>query len=331
MSCFHPNLMSCVVLLDGSLSWSFRGPLNSDFDCSRLGSYGDLFEKNFFYTTVPCGRCLGCRLDYAREWSTRMAFELIDSDYKAIFVTLTYNNECVPSLENGVLTLCKADYQGFFKRLRYFFPEKKIRYFLCGEYGSKTLRPHYHAIIYGLTISDFDDLMYHGCNELKQPYYISPKFSEIWGKGFTLISECSYKTLAYVARYTLKKHYGNEKESLFGALPEFTVCSRRPGIGLSHAQDYVKTGNVFFDFPFPDGVQRLFLPRSFIRNLVRAKDPDLVDFLTEIRYNRSMDATSRLKSNLLWLNRPYLSILGDKEREFEDRLRRLPERDFERR
>lgn len=331
MSCFHPNLMLCSVLADGSLGWKFLGPLNFDFDAFKLGSYSDLENNQFFYTSVPCGRCIGCRLDYTREWSTRMAFELIDCDYKAIFVTLTYNEESVPRLENGVLTLCKADYQSFFKRLRYYFPDKCIRYFLCGEYGSRTLRPHYHAIIYGLTLSDFDDLRYQSCNELKQPFYVSPKFTEIWGKGFTLLSDCSYKTLSYVARYTLKKHYGSDKQLLFGALPEFTVSSRRPGIGMTKAEELVRSGNVFFDYPFSDGVQRLFLPRSFIRNLIKRGDPDLVDILVDLKYNRSVDAASRLRSNLLWINRPYLADLSDKERQFEDRLRRLPERDFERR
>lgn len=62
---------------------------------------------------------------------------------------LDYN--CIPHL-------CKQDVVKFIKRLRSsihyhfkvnnIFENERIRYFLCGEYGPKSLRPHYHAIVW---------------------------------------------------------------------------------------------------------------------------------------------------------------------------------------
>lgn len=91
---------------------------------------------------VPCGKCLSCRIAKRKEWSIRLLNEL-EYHKKAVFVTLTYRDECMP--QNG--SLKKVDMQNFIKRLRKY---EKIKYYLCGEYGPKTERPHYHAIIFGL-------------------------------------------------------------------------------------------------------------------------------------------------------------------------------------
>lgn len=99
---------------------------------------------------LPCNHCIGCRLDYSRRWADRMMLEL-DHSKKGIFVTLTYNNAHVPFTEIdytgeltefGAFTLEKRDLQLFFKRLRKKLPDKEVRYFASGEYGSHTDRPH---------------------------------------------------------------------------------------------------------------------------------------------------------------------------------------------
>lgn len=72
-------------------------------------------------------------------------------------------------------TLRKRHYQLFFKRLRKWYG-KPIRYFGTGEYGSKTQRPHYHFIIFGLKL---DDLKLYGRNGLKQPMYTSNQLDKI--------------------------------------------------------------------------------------------------------------------------------------------------------
>lgn len=100
---------------------------------------------------LPCNHCIGCRLDYSRRWADRMMLEL-DHSKKAIFVTLTYNNEHVPQSDisydgeylgdNGAFTLYRKDLQDFFKRVRKALPGKEVRYYAAGEYGSNTDRPH---------------------------------------------------------------------------------------------------------------------------------------------------------------------------------------------
>lgn len=94
---------------------------------------------------VPCGKCMACRIARSREWTTRLIHELSYWD-KASFVTLTYDNEHLPS-DNS---LSVRHWQLFMKRLRKQVEPLKIKYFASGEYGDKFGRPHYHAIIFGL-------------------------------------------------------------------------------------------------------------------------------------------------------------------------------------
>lgn len=102
--------------------------------------------------TVPCGKCLACRIQKRREWTLRCLHELISSNHEAMFVTLTYSDDHLPEHQS----LCKEHLRNFFKRLRKTLAKNqiKIRYFACGEYGDQTQRPHYHAIIFGLPFNN---------------------------------------------------------------------------------------------------------------------------------------------------------------------------------
>ena len=117
---------------------------------------------------VPCGQCVGCRLDYSREWANRCMLEL-EQHQHAYFLTLTYNEEHVPIScyedEDGnclpALSLCKRDFQLFMKRWRKYFESDAsdnipTRYFASLEYGSDSFRPHYHAIVFGPEIPDLE-------------------------------------------------------------------------------------------------------------------------------------------------------------------------------
>lgn len=198
---------------------------------------------------VPCGKCLGCKLDYSRTWSDRMVLELDAYRGDGIFVTLTYNNEYIPMAYDMIpdepvsYTLKKDDLQKFFKRLRKDF--KYIRYYASGEYGTQTQRPHYHCIIFGLSLNDFPDRRIVGRNELGQDYYTSSKFQRYWSHyirstgifepiGFVCLSDVSYKTCSYVSRYTAKKVFGTAVLPSPFAEPEFSIMSRNPGIGLPY-------------------------------------------------------------------------------------------------
>lgn len=117
---------------------------------------------------IPCGRCSGCRLDYSRDWAVRAHFESLSypPDY-SWFVTLTYDNDHLPKSfgfkkDTGEVfnssTLNVKDYLLFFKRLRTHYKRQYdhvgIRFILSGEYGDRTYRPHYHALIFNMPLSD---------------------------------------------------------------------------------------------------------------------------------------------------------------------------------
>lgn len=338
MACFNPNLMKCSVVGDpGSdcdLRYDFLGSAKLH-DPNTFGTIDDLSTKGYYFLVVPCGHCLGCHIDYSRDWANRMVIELQDNP-DAIFLTLTYNNENLPFTEvefedetiAGRPTLSVRDLQLFFKRLRKKFPGKRIRYYVAGEYGPKTHRPHYHAIVYGIGLSDFPDLVSRGYNELKDPYFTSQIMENIWSNGFILMSQVTHKTCAYVARYVMKKHYGFNKRELSGATPEFNLSSRRPGIGLLHATDMVLSGCHFFDIDGKDGVHTITLPKSFLRHVSKnvENDPAALDLLSNIVYNRSKDAHGRLLSNLAWSEKSYMEFLESKEKKLFDKIKVLPER-----
>lgn len=178
---------------------------------------------------IPCGKCAGCRIDQANDWATRAYLE--STKYKKnAFITLTYNNENIPKNR----TLIKRDLQLFWKRLRK--SGEDIRYIACGEYGPTTLRPHYHAIIYNYWP---EDAVFFKKNLSNDYLFTSEKLNKIWGKGYTIIGHVTYETAAYVARYVYKKAFGLNKQwnIKHGRTPEFTLSSRRPGIGANGFED----------------------------------------------------------------------------------------------
>lgn len=308
MACFHPNH---IVVRDGL--FQFLG------SAAYLKS-GDLFYDNpvTFHTLVPCGHCMGCRLDRARVWADRMLLELRDNDYKALFVTLTYNDLSLPyawhigynyydgfyeDVEPLVLddddewiaiaagapaTLSVRDTQLFMKRLRRTFKDRRLRFFLAGEYGPKTHRPHYHAIIYGLTLSDFKDCRLKDFNKLGQPRYISKSFEKIWGNGYCVLAPVNWNTCSYVSRYTMKKRYKCDDPHAYsnGVVPPFCTMSRRPGIGLLHADELLQNGDKAFvrdvDLNGKECTREIYLGRAFIRSASRENMKPVFEFWRDI-------------------------------------------------
>lgn len=188
--------------------------------------------------SVPCGRCIGCRLERARVWAVRCMHEasLWDSN---LFVTLTYDDDCVP--RDG--TLRPEDMVKFLKRLRFFRSFRRLnaktnrfrrvypplRYLQCGEYGETTFRPHHHALLFNC---DFDDKRRVRIWDSDNPVWESQKLNELWGFGSCKIGSVSFESAGYVARYALKKVIGDGATDWYaGRIPEYMTMSRRPGIG----------------------------------------------------------------------------------------------------
>ena len=231
MSCYRPLLGKFQGYEDGK-------PQYKILPCSGIpAQYPDI--------NVPCGHCVGCRLDKSRQWADRMMLEL-DHSKTAIFVTLTYDPLNVPVacvLDDGsvLFTLDKRDVQLFMKRLRRSFDGREIRFYLAGEYGSQTHRPHYHAILFGLSLSDFPDIQPVSKNTFGQFLYSSEMMYDIWKLGNVALADVSWQTCAYVARYCVKKlgdDVSRETYDSFGVQPEFSLMSRKPGLAGYYAIEH---------------------------------------------------------------------------------------------
>lgn len=239
MSCYHPmtGIPTGDVWPSGKKKFRFV----------NIGPEGLLTLKNEYPDAilVPCGKCFGCRLDYARHWSDRMQMEY-ETNKRAAFITLTYSEENIPLLideKSGEVieyTLRKEDIQCFMKRLRRRYDGHdgneniRIRFFASGEYGSKTHRPHYHAILFGVDIYDLGMYQVQGHNDLGQMYYKCRVLEELWPYGFSLACEVSYETCNYVARYVTKKATSEYSPADLGAVPEFSLMSRKPALGTEY-------------------------------------------------------------------------------------------------
>lgn len=100
---------------------------------------------------VPCGKCPPCLKRRASGWSFRI-MQHYKTASSAHMVTLTYDNAHIPITKNGFRTLQYTDVQLFFKRLRKVNPEK-LKYYVAGEYGTQTRRPHYHIVLFNAILS----------------------------------------------------------------------------------------------------------------------------------------------------------------------------------
>jgi len=220
MPCYKP-LRACVVKCPGGRSISFR--------MSAVGQG----------ISLPCGRCIGCRLERARQWAVRLLHESKLHEENS-FLTLTYDDKFLP--KDG--SLVKEHCQLFMKRLRKRLSPLKIKFFLCGEYGEKLLRPHYHAIIFGYGFPDKVLLKKVGDVEL----FTSVLLSEVWGLGFCTIGAVTFDSACYVANYATKKITGKSAKAFYGSrCPEFLLMSRggRAGRGIGYGWFELFESDVF--------------------------------------------------------------------------------------
>lgn len=188
---------------------------------------------------LPCGKCVGCRLDRSKMWAVRCVHEAQLHQANS-FITLTYSDEHLPRRPT---TLIPEHLRDFFKRLRHYTPP--IRYYACGEYGDKNWRPHYHALIFGFDFPDRE--LWSERGDIK--VYRSGLLERVWKKGFCTVGELTPESAAYTARYTMKKvggdqapYYYSELDPYSGELvpiqPEFSRMSLKPGIGAEWFAKY---------------------------------------------------------------------------------------------
>lgn len=242
-----------------------RDPTGKVFKASLVSGNRELAIAGIPF---PCGQCLPCRINKRRLWTHRLMLESYQHA-ESIFITLTYADEYLPS---GA-TLVKADLQRFLKRLRHFCRPRKFRYYACGEYGSKTHRPHYHAIVFGLGLCD---------GEL---------VARAWPFGRVHVGECNQHTVQYVAGYVTKKFIKKDDTRV----QEFCTMSRKPGLAYGALDELISLiknpqySHLFEgDKTIPDGLRHgnRFLPfdrylKSKMCKLLEY-DPDATAYIREM-------------------------------------------------
>ncbi|WNK13635.1 MAG: replication initiator protein [Microvirus sp.] len=272
MPCYHPieAWRSGQTLPNGKRPLIF----------SPVGAFGPPIK-------IPCRGCIGCRLEYRRQWAIRCEHENIFHK-KSCFLTLTFNDENRP--ENGSLSV--RPLQLFLKKLRKKLGPKKIRYFACGEYGEKFDRPHYHAIIWGY---DFQPT----AASLEDGTSASDVATKIWGHGFARVDPFSPERAAYVAGYALKKINGQLAEKHYERIDpdtgeitqrkaEFVTMSRAGGIGHKFFEQF-RTDIYPCDFALHKG-KKGRVPRYYDNKLSEAE-------LQELKLQRKKQAALNWRDN----------------------------------
>lgn len=272
MPCFKPNKVIVT-----SLKTFFYGRLEDIPDFIVDPETGEYCEP----VSVPCGQCIGCRLDYSATWADRLCLEAsLYSEDRCHFVTLTYNDDNIPINQSHTgFTLCPDDVTLFMKRLREYYrsnyDEINIRFYLAGEYGSDTMRPHYHLCLFNMEIPD---LSYYSSNFQGDLLYTSDILNSIWGKGYVIIGSFCWQSAAYTARYVVKKLKG-EAKSLYSDLdinPEFVRMSRRPGIASHFFENGYKDllTNDSIIIPHGTNTRSNRLPRYFLNKVKSVQDSE---------------------------------------------------------
>lgn len=279
MACFHP-LRAWKVWRDGKSEVLFNEKEAVRYRNERM--------------ELPCGQCVGCRVDRCREWALRCMHEASLHDENC-FVTLTYDDDHLP--DGG--SVSKRDLQCFFKRLRSRHEGVKLRYFACGEYGDSMMRPHYHFLLFGFEFLDKELSHMQG----KYPVYVSAELASLWPVGYHLIGDVTMESAAYVTRYAMKKVNGvmaldryvvNVDEETGDATvlePEFVLMSRgrKPdgGIGCRwltmRASDCYPKG-----FVTVDGMK--YKVPAYYDRLYEAVNPEMV---VRVKYARRRRVVSK--------------------------------------
>lgn len=287
-------------------------PFTSEYDYPYIfDGYNDV---EGLIINIPCGKCLGCKLDYSRMWATRSVNEAImhNNFNNCKFLTLTFNEDMLRRRENPY-SLNKTAFRSFIKRLRkaiYLEYGKTIRYMVCGEYGSKRKRPHYHMLIYGFNFPDsyiWSSKVIHG----KRVFYERSNFLEkLWKPaysdesfGFSVLGSVNFETSAYVSRYITKKLFGDSAKFVYkDKEPEFLLTSRNPGLGYDYLKKYY---NIIFNNGYivlPTGFKAP-IPRFYVNKLKDIDEDKYVNYTMSQRellfYNLSIPNIDNTKERLL--------------------------------
>lgn len=248
---------------------------------------GSLANDRYSFTnnvSLPCGKCLGCRVTKAQEWATRIMHETQFHAHNK-FITLTYDRDHCPK------DVTPEHLRLFIKRLRHAARTRdpqligsKLRYFAAGEYGSITERPHYHVVLFGLGFRDE--------TRYSDKLFTSQVLTDVWGMGHVRYGNVTHQSAAYVAGYAGGKTYNHKIDcDSNGEVRHapFMRCSNRPGIGARYAEKYsmdLRGGSVF-----ANGAPRN--PPRYYRTRLKVTSPACGEQLEQALWQKIQDADPR--------------------------------------
>lgn len=244
--------------------------------------------------TLPCGQCIGCRLERSRQWAVRCLHEASLHEQNC-FITLTYDDSHLPP--GGSLTY--KHFQDFMKRLRKHFAPAKVRFYMGGEYGEQTVRPHYHAIVFGI---DMPDRVYHKKTPSGEKIYTSATLEQLWPYGYSSVGDVTFESAAYVARYIMKKITGFNSKKHYEVIdqdtgeilyrrPEFNKMSLKPGIGANWLKKF-RTDVYPWDHVVIRGKE--CKPPKYYDTLYSRTNPDEWE---QLQHSRTIDALANYQDN----------------------------------
>lgn len=338
MSCYHMNVLqvnkNSLVRKDGQISDftnhiifsnspEFKGYEYYIKENERLLKKGEAGAYRF----IPCGKCIGCRTEERKNWAIRIELEARQYDHN-YFLTLTYDDEHLKFKDYTVSksewqsdlpigyskiytrqdwwngTLDKQDLRTFIKSLRKYIERDYgmtgLKFYACGEYGSKFQRPHYHLIL--MNCPEFDLKPIGDMNRYtKDAYCTNDRIQKIWGKGFIQINKATWDSISYTAGYCMKKLFGevkNEYYAYMGQEPIFALMSRNPGIGRAY---YNLNQKDIYDYDeiINSKGKAVKVPRYFDRLLDKEDHryalgvKEMRDFMSEFETQKRMKITDK--------------------------------------
>lgn len=239
--------------------------------------------------SIACGQCIGCRVSRTAAWTTRLIHEAQITEElggDSSFITLTYDDAHMPP--GYSLQRPPRDWQLFAKRVRKALGP--FRFFMCGEYGEKRLRPHHHAILFGHAFREDRELIKH--NAQGDPLYFSPTLQKLWGNGLASVGDVTPQSARYVASYSnaritgqeAEEHYTREHNGIRWLVePEYATMSLKPGIGQRWLVKY--GGDIYpSDTTILHG-RRVQTPPYYDTQLAKLNDSLLQEIKKQRRHN----------------------------------------------
>ncbi len=243
-----------------------------------IGEYLELFPNELeeavklgYFILIPCRKCDNCRKAFATNWAKKIQFEINTNEilgFSNYFITLTYNDAFVPVIKKdnkNVPVLSKNDARQFIKNLKNFYTNNKIKnnfkFYLVGEYGENTHRPHYHVCLLGIPPLDLTQVKFS-----KDYYYAQCEFIlRMWKLGHILVSPLNSKNAIYTAIYSNKFVPDDIPDKGF---PPFSICSNNIG------KDYlINNIDNILNYGFSFGNKTIFNCEKFTK-LIKEHNPE---------------------------------------------------------